>query len=192
MAHQPDDRAAETPPRAPRGSSPTKPQRPRFGISFRWIVLFLALLTLNLVISSLAMEPESRVRVPYSPFFLEQVMAGNVRRSDPKGDGHPRHVRSRGDHRGRGADDAVPNRTPRRSPIPTSSPGCCRRTMSRSTPSRSTLAPRGGRHCCSASGRRSCSCCCSSGCSAGPATSRTVSGRLDGRAPAATSPPATR
>ena len=85
MAQQADDRAAETPPPAPRGSSPTPPQRPRFGLSPRWIVFFLALLALNLFITSRAMEPESRVRVPYSPFFLQQVTTGNVEEITSKG-----------------------------------------------------------------------------------------------------------
>ncbi|HEY7707449.1 MAG TPA: ATP-dependent zinc metalloprotease FtsH [Gaiellaceae bacterium] len=75
MAKPVDDRAAETPPKP---SSPTPPQRPGFRLSPRWIVFFLAVLALNLFISTRAMGPESRVRVPYSPFFLEQVDAGNV------------------------------------------------------------------------------------------------------------------
>jgi len=37
MAQQADDRAAETPPPAQRRSSPMPPQRPRFGLSVRWI-----------------------------------------------------------------------------------------------------------------------------------------------------------
>ncbi len=83
MAQQ-ADRAAETPP-APRGSSPTPPQRPGFRLSPRWIVFFLAVLALNLFISTRAMGPESRVRVPYSPFFLQQVQARNVGEITSKG-----------------------------------------------------------------------------------------------------------
>jgi len=78
MAQQDDDRAAETPPPAPRGSSPTPPQRPWFGLSRRWIVLLFALFALDLFITSEVMGPESRERVPYSPFFLQQVTTGNV------------------------------------------------------------------------------------------------------------------
>src|ERR671910_439573 len=85
MAQQADDRAAETPPPAPRGSSPTPPRRPRFGLSPRWIVFFVALLAFNLFITSRAMEPESRVRVPYSPFFLQEVRTGNVEQITSKG-----------------------------------------------------------------------------------------------------------
>jgi cell division protease FtsH len=78
MAQQADGRAAETPPPAPRGSSPTPSQRPGFRLSPRWIVFFLAVLALNLFIANRAMEPDSRVRVPYSPFFLQQVNTDNV------------------------------------------------------------------------------------------------------------------
>ena len=85
MADQADDRATETPPPAPRGSSPTPPQRSWFQLSPRWIVFFLVLLAFNLFISIRAMGPESRVRVPYSPLFLQQVRAGNVEEITSKG-----------------------------------------------------------------------------------------------------------
>jgi cell division protease FtsH len=48
-------------------------------------VIGLGLLTLNFYIGSRAMEPASRVRVPYSPFFLEQVNTGNVKEITSKG-----------------------------------------------------------------------------------------------------------
>jgi cell division protease FtsH len=83
MAKKADDRGAEPTP-SPRGSS-TPPQRPGFGFSPRWIAFFLALLAFNFFISSRAMEPESRVRVPYSPFFLQQVKTGNVDEITSKG-----------------------------------------------------------------------------------------------------------
>ena len=85
MGQQSDERAAKTSPAAPRGSSSTPPQRPRFGLSPRWIVFFLALLALNVFITSRAMEPQSRVRVPYSPFFLQQVKTSNVEEITSKG-----------------------------------------------------------------------------------------------------------
>ena len=85
MAEQAGDRGTETPTPASRGSSPTPPRRPWFGLSPRWIVFFLALLILNVVISGRAMEPKSRVRVPYSPFFLQQVKTGNVEEITSKG-----------------------------------------------------------------------------------------------------------
>ena len=54
-------------------------------MSPRWIVLFFVLLAVNLFISARAMGPESRVRVPYSPLFLEQVKKGNVEEITSKG-----------------------------------------------------------------------------------------------------------
>jgi cell division protease FtsH len=44
-----------------------------------WIVFFLALLAINIYFSSRAAQPASRIRVPYSPFFLQQVQAGHVK-----------------------------------------------------------------------------------------------------------------
>ena len=44
----------------------------------RWTILFLVVLALNIFITSRAMEGPSRVRVAYSPFFLQQVKTGNV------------------------------------------------------------------------------------------------------------------
>ena len=85
MAQQADGRAPETAPPAPGGSSPTPPQRPRFGVSSRWIVFFLLLLAFNLFVATRTMGPESRVRVPYSPFFLQQVRTGNVEEITSKG-----------------------------------------------------------------------------------------------------------
>ena len=69
------DEDASAPP-TPRGSAPTPPQRPRFRLSRGWIVFFLALLAFNFYLGSRATQPASRVRVPYSPFFLQQVRTG--------------------------------------------------------------------------------------------------------------------
>jgi cell division protease FtsH len=88
MAQQADDRAPspDQAPPAPRGSSPpASPERPWFRPGPRWVLFFLALLALNLFIASRAMGPESRVRVPYSPFFLQQVRSGNVEEITSKG-----------------------------------------------------------------------------------------------------------
>ena len=85
MAEQADDRAPSTSQPPPRGSSPPPPQRSRFGLSPRWIVFVLALLAFNLFVSTRAMQPESRVRVPYSPFFLQQVERSNVDEIKSKG-----------------------------------------------------------------------------------------------------------
>jgi cell division protease FtsH len=51
----------------------------------RWILLFLAVLALDVLITTRAMEPASRVRVPYSPFFLDQIEADTVEEITSKG-----------------------------------------------------------------------------------------------------------
>jgi len=81
-----DDRQPGAAPPAPRGSSPTTPQqrfnfRPRPG----WVVLFLGLLAFNLFFSARAMRVASRVRVPYSPYFLAQVKDEHVAEITSKG-----------------------------------------------------------------------------------------------------------
>jgi cell division protease FtsH len=50
-----------------------------------WIAVFLGLLALNIYVSSRATQPASRVRVPYSPFFIDQVTAGRVQDITSKG-----------------------------------------------------------------------------------------------------------
>src|SRR6476659_5937304 len=64
---------------APRGPTPSPPQPPRFRMNSRWILFALALLAFNFYLGSRATQPTSRVRVPYSPFFLEQVRANHVK-----------------------------------------------------------------------------------------------------------------
>src|SRR5262245_42334573 len=66
-------------------SPPPAPSRPRFRVSRGWIFFFLALLVVNLLLSTRAMQPGSRARVPYSPFFLQQVQAGHVEEITSKG-----------------------------------------------------------------------------------------------------------
>ncbi len=46
-----------------------------------FIAFLLGLLVVNLVISFVTSGPADRERVPYQPFFVDQVEAGNVRRS---------------------------------------------------------------------------------------------------------------
>jgi cell division protease FtsH len=62
---------------------PKPPMFPRFG--WRFVVLLLALFALNYWLSTLFAKPEERVRVPYTPTFIEQVQAGNVREISSKG-----------------------------------------------------------------------------------------------------------
>jgi cell division protease FtsH len=78
-----DQRKDTSAPPTPRGSTPTDPQRPRLGRY--WIVFGLVLLGVNFYLGSRVTQPESRVRVPYSPFFLNEVRAGHVEQITSKG-----------------------------------------------------------------------------------------------------------
>jgi cell division protease FtsH len=85
-----DSRQRGDAPPAPRGSSPTQQQQQqqqqqRFRPSRRWILFALVLLAFNFYLGSRATQPPSRVRVPYSPFFLQQVRAGHVKEITSKG-----------------------------------------------------------------------------------------------------------
>jgi cell division protease FtsH len=72
-----DDKAPTAPPNVGLGGG-----RPRVRW---WLLLLLALLAVNYWAGSRAMEAQSRVRVPYSPFFVQQVTAGNVTQITSKG-----------------------------------------------------------------------------------------------------------
>jgi cell division protease FtsH len=80
-----DQRNEPAPPPAPRGSSPTQPQRPRFQVSRNWIIFALLLLALNIYLGARATKEPSRVRIPYSPFFLQQVRDSHVKQITSKG-----------------------------------------------------------------------------------------------------------
>jgi cell division protease FtsH len=80
-----DRRTDEQAPPEPRGSTPRKPAPPRFPVSRTWILFALLLLGLNFYFGSRATQPPSRVRIPYSPFFLNQVNAGHVKEITSKG-----------------------------------------------------------------------------------------------------------
>jgi cell division protease FtsH len=75
---------ASTPP-APRGSSPSSPQPPRFRPTRGWIIFAVVLLGFNFYLGSRATQPASRIRVPFSPFFLQQVTDGHVKDITSKG-----------------------------------------------------------------------------------------------------------
>jgi cell division protease FtsH len=65
--------------------SPGPPQRPRFRIGWWWIAVAIGLLAINYWAGSRATQAPSRVRVPYSPFFLQQVNARHVAEITSKG-----------------------------------------------------------------------------------------------------------
>jgi cell division protease FtsH len=75
----PDDRRTNA-------GAPTPPKpKLRFNVGRGWIGFFLALLVFNIYFSSRSMQPQARVRVPYSPYFLTQVTAGHVKEITSKG-----------------------------------------------------------------------------------------------------------
>jgi cell division protease FtsH len=81
-----DDRREDAaPPPAPRGSSPKAPERPAWRPRPGWVIFVLGLLAFNLFFSARAMQATSRVRVPYSPYFLNQVKADHVDQITSKG-----------------------------------------------------------------------------------------------------------
>jgi cell division protease FtsH len=85
-AGQPKTSAPPRSPAPPPQGAPTEPSRPpRFRFSRWWILFALSLLALNYWAGSRANQGPSRVRVPYSPFFVQQVQAGNVTQITSKG-----------------------------------------------------------------------------------------------------------
>jgi cell division protease FtsH len=73
-------------PPAPRGSTPSPQQQPpRFRPGRTWILFALTLLAVNVYLGSRATQPPARVRVPYSPFFLNEVTSGHVKEITSKG-----------------------------------------------------------------------------------------------------------
>src|SRR5919201_5533219 len=63
------------PPDKARGGLPRRPLGP---VGTRIVALILAAFVVNYWLASRSLSPPSRVRIPYSPTFLDQVRAGNV------------------------------------------------------------------------------------------------------------------
>ena len=61
-------------------------QQPLIPRDRRFVAFLVGLLALNLLLSFATGGPASRQRVPYQPFFVEQVEAGNVREISSRGD----------------------------------------------------------------------------------------------------------
>ena len=91
MSHLAPDPPAENPPPRKEGESgwrvdpapdgrgaPQTDKPPMIPRSRLFIAFLLGLLLVNLVISFVTGQPEDRERVPYQPFFVDQVEAGNV------------------------------------------------------------------------------------------------------------------
>src|SRR6266566_1074950 len=82
-----DPQRASTPQgRQPSGASEKPNERPpRFRITWWWIAVIIGLFAINYYAGSRATSKPSRVRVPYSPFFLKQVTDGHVKEITSKG-----------------------------------------------------------------------------------------------------------
>ena len=85
MAARDDQPKKANAPPASRGSSPPSPQPPRFRPTRGWIIFAVILLGFNFYLGSRATQPASRIRVPFSPFFLQQVTDGHVKDITSKG-----------------------------------------------------------------------------------------------------------
>src|SRR3712207_4510610 len=81
----PTERRPRTPLHRP-GDATEPGGRPRRGPAPRFLLVVLVLLILNYItVSLLAPAQEESVRVPYSPYFLQQVEDGNVERIAAQG-----------------------------------------------------------------------------------------------------------
>jgi cell division protease FtsH len=72
-------------PPSPRGSTPSPSGWSAFRPGRGWILFALALLALNFYFGTRATKPPSRVRIPYTPFFVQQVKQGHVEEITSKG-----------------------------------------------------------------------------------------------------------
>ena len=69
------------------GKEPQKrDKQPMIPRSRRFLTILVVLLAANMLVSFLTRGPEERERVPYQPFFVDQVEAGNVKEISSRGD----------------------------------------------------------------------------------------------------------
>jgi cell division protease FtsH len=73
-----DSSGRRTQPAPGSGGAPPEQRRTMIPRSWRFVALLVGLLAVNLVISFVTSGPEERQRVPYQPFFVNQVEDGNV------------------------------------------------------------------------------------------------------------------
>jgi cell division protease FtsH len=72
---------------APDGrGAPPPPKPPMIPRNRKWIAVILGLLALNFIIAFATGGPPQRTQIPYSPFFLQQVRAGNVQEISSRGE----------------------------------------------------------------------------------------------------------
>jgi cell division protease FtsH len=83
-AQPPQPRAPAASGDAPRAPRLPAPVPPRFRFRW-WLVWLVGLFVINYLVASRATQAPARVRVPYSPFFIQQVTAGHVASITSKG-----------------------------------------------------------------------------------------------------------
>ena len=87
-----------------RGKPPERrPMLPRQGRR-AIITIFLSLLALNVIFALVTGRPEQSTRVPYSPFFLQQVQNGNVRDIASEAETIDGHLKKAVDYKAQGSD----------------------------------------------------------------------------------------
>ena len=84
MSSEPSPTPAPARRRRGRAAAPEQPRR-RFRIPWWWIGVVIAALVINQWAASRVTEPATRIRVPYSPFFVQQVKDKNVKDITSKG-----------------------------------------------------------------------------------------------------------
>ena len=83
MSTDPQRRPGGAPQQAARGAP--RPEHPWRRLGWRIVLFALVLFAFNYWAASRATKPQTRPRVPYSPFFLQQVNSGNVSQITSKG-----------------------------------------------------------------------------------------------------------
>src|SRR6188472_2639141 len=68
------------------GKKPEQEKQPMMPLSRRVVTIVAFLLILNLLLSFLTGGPAKREQVPYQPFFVEQLNAGNVKEITSRAD----------------------------------------------------------------------------------------------------------
>jgi cell division protease FtsH len=76
-------RGDQKPPSGPQ--PPQQPQQPRIRVAWWVVASVIALLAINYYSATRATQAQKRVRIPYSPVFLQQVREGNVDSIQSKG-----------------------------------------------------------------------------------------------------------
>ena len=144
-------------PSSPPPSTPPSPPRGRFRPSWRWIALAVVLLGINYAFGSRAVKSATRVRVPYSPFFLDQVRQGRRRLDHVEGNRDPgRRSRSATSYAGSKPATQFSTEIPAFADTKSLSNLLEQKGVVVNAKPLTRQRRRGGRPCSSASGRRSC------------------------------------